>query len=71
MSVEQLTQLIDQMTPQDALRGEEMLSAIASHDWDAANSLISDWSLLDLPEDGWEVIDDGGIKPSDLQAAFE
>jgi hypothetical protein len=65
MSVEQLTLLIDRMTQQDALRAEEMLNAIASHNWDAANSLISDWALEDLPEDGWEVVEpDGGIQES-------
>ena len=55
MSLEQLTDLIDQMTEQDALRGEEMLTAIASHDWDTANALISDWSMQDEPD--WDIPD--------------
>ena len=72
MSVEQLTQLIDQMTEQDAVRAEEMLTAIASHDWDAASALISDWALEDLPKDSWEVFEpDGGIQFADLRTAFE
>lgn len=56
MSVEQLTLLIDQMTEQDALRSEEMLNAIASHDWDTANALIVHWSMQDEPD--WSEIPD-------------
>lgn len=72
MSVEQLTQLIDQMTPQDAVRAEEMLTAIASHNWDEANGLIIAWSMQDEPDWG-EIPDpfDGGIQFDDLRAVFE
>lgn len=72
MSVEQLTLLIDQMPEQDALRAEEMLNAIASHNWDFAASLISDWALADEPD--WTDIPDpfdGGIQLNELRAAFE
>ncbi len=72
MSVEQLTQLIDQMTEQDALRAEEMLNAIASHNWDTASALIGDWAMQDEPN--WEEIPDpfnGGIQFNELRAAFE
>jgi hypothetical protein len=71
MSVEQLTQLIDQMPEKDALRAEEILTAIASHDWDAASALIASWSVADEPD--WDEIEDPfqGINLNDLRTAFE
>lgn len=69
MSLEQLTDLIEQMTPQDAVRAEEMLTAIASHDWDSANGLIISWSVADMPD--WdEIVEDpfdGGWRRSKVR----
>jgi len=55
----------------DGQRIAQMAQHIVNHDWDAANSLITDWSVQDEPDpdewgdENWEVVDPaliGGLR---------
>jgi hypothetical protein len=57
MSTEQLIDLIDGLTNEDALKVEAIIPHIASHDWESAIALIEMWSLSEQPEELTEGID--------------
>jgi len=70
MSTEQLIDLIDGLTNEDALKVEAIIPHIASHDWESAIALIELWSLSEQPEELTEDIN-GKEMLNALRQAFE
>lgn len=70
MSTEQLIDLIDGLTNEDALKVEAIIPHIASHDWESAIALINLWAMSDQPEDLTDDID-GRELLNAIRAAFE
>jgi hypothetical protein len=70
MSTEQLINLIDGLTNEDALKVEAIIPHIAVHDWESAIALINLWAMSDQPEDLTDDID-GRELLNAIRAAFE
>ena len=70
MSTEQLINLIDGLTNEDALKVEAIIPHIAVHDWESAIALIELWSLSEQPEELTEDIN-GKEMLNALREAFE
>jgi len=70
MSTEQLIDLINGLTNEDALKVEAIIPHIAVHDWESAIALIELWSLSEQPEELTEDIN-GKEMLNALRQAFE
>lgn len=69
MSTEQLINLIDGLTNEDALKVEAIIPHIAAHSWESAIALIELWSMGEQEELTEEI--DGRELLNAIRQAFE